>query len=161
MAAMSGAPQPDAADRAPGPSILARLAILRPGSALVAAVPAVAVAAVGGVAFLTRSLAWPSAATVDAWAYAAWGQALARAERPLFDLGATTPKPLAAALGLLVAPLPPARAFPVVVALALAVLAGALFGAAYRREGTVAAGAAVAAFVFGAHVRAALVFAYV
>jgi hypothetical protein len=158
---MSGTPQPDAADPAPLPSVLSRRAGLRGGTALVAAAPALAVGGVGGIAFLVRSLAWSPAATVDAWAYTAWGQALARAERPLFALGWTTPKPLAAVLGLLVVPLPPARAFAVVVALALGVLAGALFAAAYRNEGTLAAVAAVAAFVFSARLNVALAFAYV
>jgi hypothetical protein len=160
MAAMSGAPQPDAADSAPAPSILSRLAEVRGGTALVAAAPALAVTGVGGIAFLARSLAWSPAATVDAWAYAAWGQALARGERPLFDLGWTTPKPLAAALGLLVVPLPPARAFAIVVALAFGVVAGALFAAAYRREGMLAAVAAVAAFLFSTRLNIALALAY-
>ena len=120
-----------------------------------------AIAGVAGAAFLWRTLAWHPAVTVDAWAYAAWGQALARGERPLFELGATTPKPLAAVLGLFVAPLPPARAFAVIVALALAVLAAALFAAAYREGGTVAAAAAVIALVVGARLDVAVAFAYV
>jgi hypothetical protein len=123
--------------------------------------PTVAIAALGGAAFLWRVLTWRPAASVDAWAYAAWGQALARGERPLFELGATTPKPLAAVLGLFVAPLPPERAFAVIVALALAVLAAALFAAAYREGGTVAAAAAVIALVVGARLDVAVAFAYI
>ena len=123
--------------------------------------PAALVAAVGGGAFLWRTLAWQPAATVDAWAYAAWGQALARGERPLFELGATTPKPLAVLLGTLVAPLPPERAFAVIVALALGALAASLLTAAYREAGAVAAAAAVVAFAAGARLDVLVAFAYV
>lgn len=111
--------------------------------------------------FLWRTLAWRPGATVDAWAYAAWGQALSRGERPLFELGATTPKPLGAVLGLLVTPLAPERAFAVVVALALGLLVAALFAAAYRVGGTVAAAGAVIAFVAGARLDVAIASAYV
>jgi hypothetical protein len=114
-----------------------------------------------GAASLWRLLTWPSAATVDAWAYAAWGQALARAERPLYELGATTPKPLAAVLGTLVAPLPAERAFPVVVALAAGGLAAALFAAAYRKGGAVAAAVAVVALALGARLAAYVAFGLV
>jgi hypothetical protein len=122
--------------------------------------PAALLAVAAGAAFLWRVLSWPAAATVDAWAYAAWGQALARTEDPHFELGATTPKPLAAALGLVVAPLPAERAFPVVVAIAAAVLAAALFAAAYREAGAVAAAVAVVALAFGARLPAYAAFGY-
>jgi hypothetical protein len=94
-------------------------------------------------------LARPAATGYDAWAYTAWGHALARLERPLYELGATTPKPLATLLALPVVPLPPERAFPLVVAVFAGVLAGALFAAAHRRAGTLAGVAAVGALVFG------------
>jgi hypothetical protein len=123
--------------------------------------PAVVIAAAAGGAFLWRTLAWQPAATVDAWAYAAWGQALTRAERPLFDLGATTPKPLAALLGTFVAPLPPERAWPIVVAVALAALAASLFAVAYREKGAVAAAVAVVVFVAGVRLNVLVAFAYV
>ena len=128
---------------------------------LAPALPAAALAALAGAAFLWRVLAWQPAATVDAWAYAAWGQALARAERPLFELGSTTPKPLAAVLGTLVSPLPADRAFAVVVALALGALAAALFAAAYREGGAVAAAVSVVVLAVGARLDAAVAFAYV
>jgi hypothetical protein len=125
------------------------------------ALPAAAVAALAGATFLWRTLAWQPAATVDAWAYAAWGQALARGERPLFELGSTTPKPLAAVLGTLVSPLSADRAFAVVVALALGALAAALFAAAYREGGAVPAAVSVVALALGARLDAAVAFAYV
>ncbi|MGH2452013.1 MAG: hypothetical protein ACRDGE_12250 [Candidatus Limnocylindria bacterium] len=106
-------------------------------------------------------LTWQPAATVDAWAYAAWGQALARGERPLFDLGATTPKPLAALLGALASPLPADRALAVVVALALGTLAASLFAAAYREGGAFAAAFAVVALALGARLDTAVAFAYI
>ena len=113
---------------------------------------------------LWKLLSWPSAATVDAWAYAAWGQALARAERPLYELGATTPKPVAAVLGTLVAPLPAERRSPVVVALAAGGLAAALsrpptVGAG--RGGAVAAAVAVVALALGARLVAYVAFGLV
>jgi hypothetical protein len=122
---------------------------------------AAAIAGVGGAAFLWRILAWQPAVTVDAWAYAAWGQALARGERPLFDLGATTPKPLAALLGAVVVPLPPDRALAVVVALALGALAASLFAAAYREGGAVAAAVAVVVLAAGARLNVTAAFAYI
>jgi hypothetical protein len=125
------------------------------------ALPAIAIAALGGAGFLWRILTWQPAVTVDAWAYAAWGQALARGERPLFDLGATTPKPLAALLGALVVPLPPERALAVVVALALGVLAASLFAAAYREGGAVAAAVAVVVLAAGARLNVTAAFAYI
>jgi hypothetical protein len=123
--------------------------------------PAISIAGVGGAAFLWRTLAWQPAVTVDAWAYAAWGQALARGERPLFDLGATTPKPLGALLGALVVPLPPERAMAVVVALALGTLAASLFAVAYREGGAVAAAVAVVVLAAGARLNVIAAFAYI
>ena len=114
-----------------------------------------------GAAFLWRLLSWPPAATVDAWAYAAWGQALARGERPLFELGATTPKPLAALIGTAASPLPPERAFAVAVALAAAGLVAALFAAAFREGGAVAAAVAVVALALGAQLPAFVALGYV
>jgi hypothetical protein len=105
-------------------------------------------------------LAWPAATGYDAWAYTAWGQALARLERPLFELGATTPKPLATLLALPVVPLPPARAFPLVVAVFMGVLAGALFAAARREAGTVAGVGGLVALAFGVRLEPILWFAH-
>lgn len=123
--------------------------------------PGVTVAVVGGAAFLWRTLAWPVAASADAWAYTAWGQALARLERPLFELGATAPKPLGALLGLLVVPLPSERGFAVIVALALGALAGVLFATAYREGGSLAGAVAVAVVVVAAPLDLTIAFAYV
>jgi hypothetical protein len=127
----------------------------------VALLPTTALAILGGAVFLWRVLAWQPAATVDAWAYAAWGQALVRGERPLFDLGSTTPKPFAALIGGVVAPLPPGRALPVVVALALGLLAAGLFFAANREAGVVAGVAAVVALAAAARLDVAVAFAYI
>ncbi|MGH3032581.1 MAG: hypothetical protein ACRDNE_17805, partial [Gaiellaceae bacterium] len=138
-----------------------RLSRWKAARGLSCALPAAALAALAGATFLWRVLAWQPAATVDAWAYGAWGQALARGERPLFELGATTPKPLAALLGTVVAPLPPERALAVVVALALGALAASLFAAAYREGGAVAAVVAVVALAVGARLDAAVAFAYI
>ena len=100
--------------------------------------------------FLWRTFSWPSASSNDAWAYEAWGQALARGEQIAFH-GATTPKPLAAVLGAAVAPLPPERGMAIVVALAMGALAASLFAAAYRERG--AAAAAVSMIVFAVTAR--------
>ena len=105
-------------------------------------------------------LAWPAATGYDAWAYTAWGQALARLERPLFDLGATTPKPLATLLALPVVPLPPERAFPLLVAVFAGVLAGALFSAARREAGVVVGIGALAALAFGVRLEPILWFGH-
>jgi hypothetical protein len=105
-------------------------------------------------------LAWPAATGYDAWAYTTWGQALARFERPLFELGATTPKPLATLLALPVVPLPPERAFPLVVAVFAGVLAGALFAAARREAGTLAGVGALAALAFGVRLEPILWFGH-
>jgi hypothetical protein len=113
---------------------------LRPG-------PAVLLGAAAAGVFLWRTLSWPAAASPDAWAYLSWGEALLRGERPVYELTSTTPKPLGAILGALISPLPPERAFGVVVALALGVLVGALFAAGERRAGAVAGVAAVLAFL--------------
>jgi hypothetical protein len=123
--------------------------------------PAVVIAGVGGAVFLWRTLMWKPAVRVDGWAYAAWGQALARGERPLFDLGATTPKPLAAVIGLLVVPLPPERAFAVVAALALGALAASLFAVAYREGGAAAAAISVVALLVGAQLNVVVAFGYI
>jgi hypothetical protein len=111
--------------------------------------------------FLWRTLTWRPAVRVDGWAYAAWGQALARGERPLFDLGATTPKPLAALIGVLVVPLPPERALALVAALALGAVAASLFAAAYREGGAVAAAIAVVALAVGARLNVVVAFGYI
>jgi hypothetical protein len=113
---------------------------LRPGPAVLLG------AAVAGI-FLWRSLSWPAAASPDAWAYMAWGQAVARGDAPTYELTSTTPKPLGVVLGAIVSPLPPDRAFGVLVALALGVLVGALFAAGRRRAGPVAGVVAVLAFL--------------
>jgi hypothetical protein len=147
---MSGAPQPGAARPSWAGSASGRLSRARSAQRLSLGLPTALVGLAAGGACLWRLLSWPPAATVDAWAYAAWGQALARAERPLFELGATTPKPFAAMLGAVAAPLPAERAFAVVVALAAGALAAALFAAAYREGGAVAAAVAVVALAFGA-----------
>jgi hypothetical protein len=138
-----------------------RVSPWNPAEGFTCALPVVLIAVLGGGAFLWRVLAWQPAATVDAWAYAAWGQAIARAERPLFDLGATTPKPLAALLGTLVVPLPPERALAVVVALALGALAASLFASAYREGGAVAGAVAVVALAAGARLDVAVALAYI
>ena len=156
---MGSARHPDAATPGSWPSMLRARLYSAGGLRLV--VPAAILSVAAGAVLLWRTLAWQPAATVDAWAYAAWGQALARAERPLFELGATTPKPLAALLGVFVAPLPAERAFAVVVALAAAVLVGALFAAAFRAEGTVAAAVSVVVLVIALPLGKILAFAYV
>lgn len=95
---------------------------------------------------LARSLSWPSASSYDAWAYAAWGQAIARGEQLIYNVS-TTPKPLASLLAAIVSPLPPARAWGVVVAIALGVLVAGLLAAGYREAGTLGAAVAAVAFV--------------
>jgi hypothetical protein len=95
---------------------------------------------------LARSLSWPSASSYDAWAYAAWGQALARGEQLVYNVS-TTPKPLASLLAAIVSPLPPTRSWGVVVVLALGVLVGGLLSAGYREAGTLGAAVAAVAFV--------------
>jgi len=158
---MSGARQSEADRLSPSSITGERLSRRSASEGLSLALPAIAIASLGGAAFLWRTLAWRPAATVDAWAYAAWGQALARGERPLFDLGATTPKPLAALLGALVVPLPPERGWAVVVALALGLLAASLFAAAYREGGAVAAAVAVVVLAAGARLNVIAAFAYI
>jgi hypothetical protein len=156
---MGSARHPDAATPGSWPRVLRPRSYSAEGLRL--AVPAAVLSVAAGAVFLWRTLAWQPAATVDPWAYASWGQALARAERPLFELGATTPKPLAALLGAFVAPLPAERAFAVVVVLAAAVLVGALFAAAFRTEGTLAAVASVVILVIALPLGQILSFAYV
>ena len=152
MAAMTGARQHGAVRRD-------RVVFLR--SHLSSALPVASVAIAAAAASLWRLLSWPPAATVDAWAYTAWGQAIARAERPLFELGATTPKPLAALLGAIVVPLPPERAFAVVVALAAAALVAGLFVAGHRQGGPIAAAGAVVAFALGARISVSVAYAHI
>lgn len=123
--------------------------------------PALLLAVAGGAAFLWRTLAWEPAVRVDGWAYAAWGQALVRGERPLFELSATTPKPLAALLGALVVPLPPERALAVVAALALGVLAASLFAVARREAGAAAAVIAVVVLAVAARLDLVVAFGYI
>jgi hypothetical protein len=116
------------------------------------AAPAVAAgtgAVLTGALLLGRSLSWPSASSNDAWAYTAWGQALARGEQLVYNVS-TTPKPLAAALAATVAPLPPSRAWGVVVVFALGVAVGGLLAAGYRYAGAVGAAVAAVAFVVAA-----------
>jgi hypothetical protein len=106
---------------------------------------AVSFAGVGACAlFLARLLSLPSASSYDAWAYTAWGQAFARGEQLLYNVS-TTPKPLATVLAAIVSPLPPARAWGVVVALSLGILVAALLAAGHRDGGVI--GAAVAGVV--------------
>lgn len=116
---------------------------------------------VSGGALAWRASSWPPSQSPDAWAYIAWGQALLRGERPLYDLALTAPKPLGTILGAVVSPLPPQRAFQAIVVLALAVLAAGLYSAAYRQSGTlgatVALGALGVSYVVGASLRAALI----
>ena len=126
-----------------------------------AVLPALLLAVAAGAAFLWRTLAWEPAVRVDGWAYAAWGQALMSGDRPLFDLGATTPKPLAVVLGALVVPLPPERALAVVAALALGVLVAGLFAVAQREAGAAAAVVAVGAFAVGARLDLVVAFGYI
>jgi hypothetical protein len=123
--------------------------------------PVVAVFLASAGALAWRVSSWPPSQSPDAWAYVAWGQALARGERPLYDRALTTPKPLGSLLGLLVSLLPPQRAFQTAVLVALAVTAAALFWAAYRQSGTlgatVALGALGLSYVVGGSLRAALI----
>jgi hypothetical protein len=114
--------------------------------------PRVAVGAVGvatAAIFVARTFTWPSASSSDAWAYAAWGQALARGEQLVYNT-ATTPKPLASVLAAIVSPLPPTRAWALVVGLALGVLVASLLAAGSREAGTLGGVAAVGAFVVAA-----------
>jgi len=114
--------------------------------------PRVAVGAVGvatAAIFVARTFTWPSASSSDAWAYAAWGQALARGEQLVYNTQ-TTPKPLASVLAAIVSPLPPTRAWALVVGLALGVLVAALLAVGYREAGTLGGVAAVGAFLFAA-----------
>jgi hypothetical protein len=115
---------------------------------------AVFVASMG--ALVWRVLSWPPSQSPDAWAYVAWGQALAAGERPAFAQSLTTPKPLGTVLGALVSPLPPQRAFQAAVIVSLAALAAALFWVAYRLAGTIGATVALAALGFSAGIATSL-----
>ena len=159
IAAMSNARQPDAAR--PGWTGAGSLPRVAPGHRLAVWRPTLVIAGVAGAAFVWRSLSWKPAVRVDGWAYAAWGQALVRGERPLFDLGATTPKPLAALIGVFVVPLPADRAFAMVAALALALVAASLFAAAAREAGVVAAAISVASFAVGVDLNVVVAFGYI
>lgn len=122
---------------------------------------AVGVAGAGAAGlFVARTLSWPSASTYDAWAYAAWGQALVRGERLVYN-AATTPKPLATLLGAVVSPLPPARAMAMVVALALAALVASLLAVGFREGGALAGALAVAAFLWAARLDEVVWFALI
>jgi hypothetical protein len=120
--------------------------------------PRVAVGAAGvatAAIFVARTFTWPSASSNDAWAYAAWGQALARGEQLVYNT-ATTPKPLASVLAAIVSPLPPTRAWALVVALALGVLVAALLAAGHREAGALGGVVAVGAFLLAAPVERVL-----
>ncbi|MDP8956263.1 MAG: hypothetical protein M3N24_04800 [Actinomycetota bacterium] len=103
------------------------------------ATPAVAVGSVAAVVLARMRLASSPIASPDAWAYSAWGQAIARGERPPYELSATTPKPLATILGAMAAPLTAPKGVAVVVALALATLIGSLFFIGFREAGAIGA----------------------
>lgn len=119
-----------------------------------------AVAAGTAIAFGIRTITWPSASSYDAWAYAAWGQAIARGEQLVYNL-ATTPKPLASLLGAIVSPLPPTRAMALVVALALGLLVASLVAAGYREAGALGAAIAALAFVLAARLDEVLWFSLI
>src|SRR5215216_2235492 len=137
---------------------------LRPksGSPDSARIPAAAlVAAVGTAGFLLRLLAWPPAQSPDAWAYLSWGAALLHADQPPIDATGTAPKPLGTLLGALVWPLPPERAFGILIAISLGVLFGALFAATERRAGADAGLVAVAVLLPLSRAADVLPFAYI
>lgn len=96
------------------------------------------------VAMTLRVLSWKPSQTPDAWAYLAWGQALLRAERPLYNHALTTPKPLGMLLGMIAGPLPPERGFQLVVIVLLGAMAAALYWVAFNTAGTVGAAVALA-----------------
>lgn len=88
---------------------------------------------------ILRVLSWKPSQSPDAWAYLAWGQALLRGERPLYNHALTTPKPLGMLLGIIAWPLPPDRGFQLVVIVLLGVMAAALYWVAFKAAGTVGA----------------------
>ena len=134
----------------------------RSGSSDSARIPAAAlVAAVGTAGFLLRLLAWPPAQSPDAWAYLSWGGALLHADQPPIDATGTAPKPLGTLLGALVWPLPPERAFGILIAISLGVLFGALFAATERRAGAGAGLVAVAVLLPLSRAADVLPFAYI
>jgi hypothetical protein len=106
----------------------------------------VLVVAVG--ALVTRIVTWPAAQSVDDWAYAAWGQGLARGQAPVIAVTGTSPKPLVHLLALLAVALPADRGMSIVVALASAALVAGVAAAALRLGGPVALPVAVLALVF-------------
>ena len=99
------------------------------------ATPALVVGSIAAVLFVRMRLASSPIASPDAWAYSAWGQALARGERPVYELAATTPKPLATVLAAITSPLPAPKGVAVIVALGLAVIIGSLFFVGFREAG--------------------------
>ncbi len=117
------------------------------GDALAPTMPAVAVLVSATVAMTWRVLSSKPSQSPDAWAYLAWGQALLRGERPLYDHALTTPKPLGILLGMLVEPLPPERGFQLAVIALLGVMAAALYWVAFKQAGT--GGAVVALACLG------------
>ncbi|HET7378635.1 MAG TPA: hypothetical protein VFJ24_01210 [Gaiellales bacterium] len=118
--------------------------------------PALVVFCASAIVYLWRTLAWPPSESPDAWAYTVWGQAVARSQRPPYSFTSTTPKPLATVLGAIASPLPPQRAFAIVVALLAAVLAAAVFSRAWADGGAVAAVGAIAAVAFLPRLNSAL-----
>ncbi|MDX6591455.1 MAG: hypothetical protein QOJ13_651 [Gaiellales bacterium] len=107
---------------------------------------------------VTRLLVWTPSLNTDAWAYTAWAKAILRGERPVFDYLPTTPKPLAIALAAVASPIDVERVFGVVVAVALAAIATALFTVGMREGGTVAGVVSVTAFACLPHLNAFIVF---
>jgi hypothetical protein len=109
--------------------------------------PPVVVGTVAASVFSWLVLSNPPASSPDTWAYSTWGQAIARGERPVYEMSATTPKPLATILGTIAAPLPAPRGMALMVAIALGALVGGIFFFASKEAGAVAAVAAVVAFL--------------
>lgn len=105
------------------------------------------IGAAASLLFLIRYVTWPPAANFDAWAYSAWGQALARGERPEFFLSSTTPKPLATIIGAIVSPLPAPLGIALVVVISLGVLVAGTYVLARRYGGELAGGVAAVAIV--------------
>lgn len=128
------------------------------GDALAPTMPAVAVLVSATVAMTWRVLSSKPSQSPDAWAYLAWGQALLRGERPLYDHALTTPKPLGMLLGVLVEPLPPDRGFQLAVIALLGVMAAALYWVAFQQAGTVGAVVALACLGLSAVIGSSLKF---
>jgi hypothetical protein len=96
----------------------------------------------------------------DAWAYTGWADSVIHGERPVFDGLPTTPKPLAIALAVVAWPIDAERRFGIVVIVALAVIAAALFRIGLREGGPAAAVVSVAAFVTLPHLNQIVVFGF-